>query len=345
MTSWTTSGNTYLVWRYNDGAYRAQTSNIDNTKLALWYGSTGWDNITHIGYMYGSWGASGSDTWSNITSWATDYTNSYNGSFGFNSGNYSVVSATGSSKNWTLSPTYMGSTVSSMNKTITVKAKVSTNGGSSYSEATSPGTLSASSNKFTAYNSCASATSLSSGTISCGYTATTTLTAADATGYDFVGWYNSSGAQQTTSKTLTIYPTANATYYAYYKAKTTTITLDNQDATTAGSTSVTATYGAAMPAITLPTKTGYIFGGYWGAPGGSGPQYYNADGSSTKTWDNTNETYTLYAKWTAITLSATISPSTINANTATAIRFTITTNAPLSSGYYYEISNWGGKYS
>ncbi len=345
MTSWTTSGNTYLVWRYDNSAYRAQTSNIANTKLALWYGSTGWDNITHIGYMYGSWGASGSDTWSNITSWATDYTNSYNGSFGFNSGNYSVVSATGSSKNWTLSPTYMGSTVASMNKTITVKAKVSTDGGSSYSESTSPGTLSASSKKFTTYNSCASATSLSSGTISCGYTATTTLTAADATGYDFVGWYNSSGTRQTTSKTLTIYPTANATYYAYYKAKTTTITLNNQDATTAGSTSVTATYGAAMPAITLPTKTGYIFGGYFGAPQGGGQQFYNSDGSSAATWNNENSTYTLFAKWTAITLSATISPSTINANTATAIQFTITTNAPLSSGYYYEISNWGGKNS
>lgn len=297
MTSWTTSGNTYLVWRYDNSAYRAQTSNIANTKLALWYGSTGWDNITHIGYMYGSWGASGSDTWSNITSWATDYTNSYNGSFGFNSGNYSVVSATGSSKNWTLSPTYMGSTASSMNKTITVKAKVSSDGGSSYSETTSPGTLSASSNKFTTYNSCASATSLSSGTISCGYTATTTLTAADATGYDFVGWYNSSGTRQTTDKTLTIYPTANATYYAYYKKKRTTITLNNAGATTSGSTSVTATYGEAMPAITLPTKTGYTFGGYWGAPGGSGPKYYNADGSSNATWLNTESTYTLYAAW------------------------------------------------
>ena len=87
MTSWTTSGNTYLVWRYDNSAYRAQTSNIANTKLALWYGSTGWDNITHIGYMYGSWGASGSDTWSNITDWAPDYTNSYNGSFGFTNGN------------------------------------------------------------------------------------------------------------------------------------------------------------------------------------------------------------------------------------------------------------------
>ena len=100
-----------------------------------------------------------------------------------------------------------------------------------------------------------------------------------------------------------------------------------------------------MPAITLPTKTGYIFGGYWGAPDGSGPQYYNADGTSAQKWANTESTYKLFAKWTAITLSASISPTTINANTATAIQFTITTNAPLSSGYYFQITNWGGKNS
>ena len=163
MSSWTEDGHIYLVWRYDNSAYRAKTSNINNTKLALWYGGTGWDNITHIGYMYGDWGDSNSDSWDNITKWATDYTNSYNGSFSFNNGNFSVISATGSSKNWTLTPTYIGNSgFADMNKTITVKAKVSTNGGDSYSETTSPGTLSASSNKFTAYNSCASATSLSS---------------------------------------------------------------------------------------------------------------------------------------------------------------------------------------
>ena len=269
MTSWTTSGNTYLVWRYDNSAYRAQTSNIANTKLALWYGSTGWDNITHIGYMYGSWGASGSDTWSNITDWAPDYTNSYNGSFGFNNGNYSVVSATGSSKDWTLSPTYMGTTASSMNKTITVKAKVSTDGGSTYSETTSPGTLSASSNKFTAYNSCASGQSLSSGTITCGYTATTTLTAADATGYDFVGWYNSSGTQQTTSKTLTIYPTADATYYAYYKEKQYSLTFSHNghgsiavaDNTVSSGSTANVNYFTTMTLVATPAD-GYHFTGW-----------------------------------------------------------------------------------
>lgn len=341
---WNDSGKMLFIGKSNYSSVYTMSAVTGNSSLwVVKITNAGWSDATYMAVAGGSnvWG-SGSWGPSNRTN-ATHYTNTYtSGVDASNNQRYMLTPASGSN-NANLSLAYLGT--GEPNYTITVKAKVSTNGGSSYSEATSPGTLSASSKKFTAYNSCNSTTSLSSGKITCGYYASTTLTAADATGYDFVGWYNSSGTQQTTSKTLTIYPTANATYYAYYKAKTTTITLDNQDATTAGSTSVTATYGAAMPAITLPTKTGYIFGGYWGAPGGSGPQYYNADGSSTKTWDNTNETYTLYAKWTAITLSATISPSTINANTATAIRFTITTNAPLSSGYYYEISNWGGKNS
>ena len=353
--------NSAAGWSYSNIYFVINSTNgypmsaVANTKLYVHKRSANtWSGYSNVRFFAAtsSWGGDDASmvSESNMVSHGANLTNTQT-NYGFNGNNYYVIkldkagTKTSSSTRANLSTSYIGNAISAMNKTITVKAKVSTNGGSSYSEATSPGTLSASSKKFTTYNSCASATSLSSGTISCGYTATTTLTAADATGYDFVGWYNSSGARQTTSKTLTIYPTANATYYAYYKAKTTTITLDNQDATTAGSTSVTATYGVTMPAITLPTKTGYIFGGYWGAPGGSGPKYYNSDGSSAATWNNENSTYTLYAKWTAITLSATISPSTINANTATAIQFTITTNAPLSSGYFFEITNWGGKNS
>ena len=213
---WNTN-NVYLVWRYDNSAYRALMSQIDNTKLSLWYGGTGWDNITHIGFMCGNWGDSNSDTWSNITDWAIDYTNSYNDNFGFNAGNYSVVSATGSTKNWTISPVYIGSNASSMNKTITVKAKTS-NDGKTYTVASSPGTLSASSFKFSDYKTCGTATSLSANKITCGYTATTKLTAqTNVSGYVFMGWYNKDGNLQTENATLTIYPTADAEYYAYYK--------------------------------------------------------------------------------------------------------------------------------
>ncbi len=108
------------------------------------------------------------------------------------------------------------------------------------------------------------------------------------------------GATYSSNNALTLYPT--------WTAKTTTITLNNADATTAGTTEVTATYDATIPTITIPTKTGYTFGGYWGAPSGTGPKYINADGTSNGTWQNEASTYTLYAAWSenksAVTLVA-----------------------------------------
>jgi uncharacterized repeat protein (TIGR02543 family) len=53
-----------------------------------------------------------------------------------------------------------------------------------------------------------------------------------------------------------------------------------------------------MPAITVPTRTGYAFGGYFTAENGGGTQYYTASGASARNWDKT-EAVTLYAKWTA----------------------------------------------
>ena len=83
-----------------------------------------------------------------------------------------------------------------------------------------------------------------------------------------------------------------------------TVTLDNQGATTAGTTSITATYNTAMPSITIPTKTGYTFGGYYTATNGGGTQYYKADGTSATAWTETS-VEKLYAKWTANTYEIT----------------------------------------
>ena len=75
-----------------------------------------------------------------------------------------------------------------------------------------------------------------------------------------------------------------------------TVTLDAQGGT-GGSASVTATYGAAMPSATMPTKGAYTFLGYFDAQT-DGVKYYNADGTSAANWDKTANT-TLYAQWEA----------------------------------------------
>ena len=239
-------------------------------------------------------GGSGWADWSStavasrVTTYAHNYTNSYN--LTYTSDKVYVFTAASSSKNASLTKSVdAASGYSSLNKTITVKAKVSTDGGSTYSTATSPGSLSASSNKFTAYNSCASAQSLSSGTITCGYTATTTLTADDATGYTFRGWYDSSGTRQTTSKTLTIYPTADATYYAYYEENRYSLTFshDGNGTVAVGGSTISAGSTANVNHFTTKTlaataNTGYRFTG-WTVTGTNNDKVTIADKTSSGT--------------------------------------------------------------
>ena len=92
--------------------------------------------------------------------------------------------------------------------------------------------------------------------------------------------------------------TENATIEATFTINTYTITLDQQEATTPGITTVEATYGSALPSIAenLPTKTGYNFGGYFTEPNGNGTQYYHGTGNGARNWNIASET-TLYAYW------------------------------------------------
>ena len=129
------------------------------------------------------------------------------------------------------------------------------------------------------------------------------------TGYNFSGWATSKSADVKYANRAVVSnltATANGTYtlYAKWTAKTYTVTLDWQGGT-GGSSSVTATYDAAMPSMTKPTRTGYTFGGYWTGKGGSGTQYYTQAGASARTWNIANNT-TLYAKWTANAYTVTL---------------------------------------
>ena len=115
------------------------------------------------------------------------------------------------------------------------------------------------------------------------------------TGYTQDGWSTSDGGNKAYDLGAAYTKNENITLYPHWKANTYTVTLDACGGT-GGTASVTATYGAGMPAITKPTRTGYTFNGYYDAASG-GTQYYKADGSSTRTWNKTTAT-TLYAQWT-----------------------------------------------
>ena len=158
-------------------------------------------------------------------------------------------------------------------------------------------------------------------------TTTGTIPTATKTGYTFNGWYTaSSGGSQvlnangtftgtavsgyTTASAWNV--TANKTLYAQCTPTIFTITLNNQDAITAGTTEIYEKYNTgyytdsaattqmstAANGITVPTRDGYTFDGYYTSANG-GTQYIDANGKLTSSASTTQFTAagTLYAHW------------------------------------------------
>ena len=189
---------------------------------------------------------------------------------------------------------------------------------------------------------------------------TISTTAPTRAGYTFMGWYDkttyTSGKQYYTSAGVSAHvwdKTANATLYAGWKARTYTVTLDaNAVDATAGTASVTATYNSNMPTsgVTMPTRSGFTFAGYYDtAATTGGTQYYTAAGASAHKWNKAQNT-TLYARWTpnlyTVTLNANAADATSGTSSVTAVYgSTMPTSGvtmPTRSGYmftgYYDTS-------
>lgn len=165
------------------------------------------------------------------------------------------------------------------------------------------------------------------------------LPTASCTGYTFNGWWTAQtgGTQITASTKVSIL--SMQTLYAHWTAKTYTVTLDGQGATSKGTTSVTATYKVAMPTITPPTKTGYTFGGYYTNTTCTGTMYYNQSGASAHNWDKASAA-TLYAKWTAVPYMVTFdgnggTPATASRTVKMGARYELPTQ-PTRTGYTFK---------
>ena len=113
------------------------------------------------------------------------------------------------------------------------------------------------------------------------------------TGYTFLGYYDAvtGGAQYYNadmSSMLTWSRTEGITLYAQWSANEYAVSF-SANGGSGTQDSVLATYGEAMPAITVaPTRTGYIFLGYYDAASG-GVKYYNADLTSAAVWSNASD--------------------------------------------------------
>lgn len=141
-----------------------------------------------------------------------------------------------------------------------------------------------------------------------------TLPTVSKDGYDFDGWFRNTDGEEAVISTTTAYP-GDHTVYAKWTAKQIPLTFDLNDATgsTRGSggpsVPVAATYNSAVPTgtgITAPERDGYTFGGFYDDAAGTGTQWYNGSMTPSATvWNIIAENQTLYAKWTAKTITVT----------------------------------------
>lgn len=160
-------------------------------------------------------------------------------------------------------------------------------------------------------------------------------------GYTYYGWYTVNDAPKgtytnrlvaTQEYSTTVTSSTPSNLYATYYPKQCTVSFDYQLSTeghgNAGTlSSVTATYDAAMPALTgnMPTAAeGYAFMGFFSETGGNGTKYYNPDKTSAHNWDiDTESATTLYAYYKKAEItSITFSPAAVEPGdevTATAV--------------------------
>lgn len=189
------------------------------------------------------------------------------------------------------------------------------------------------------------------------YNQVITLAATPDPGYELSNWTvtkEGGGTVDVVSNQFTM-PEDNVTITATFGTRTYTIDLNNQSATGAGTSNVTATYNSnttLLAPISCPYKTGYFFDGYYTEPAGGGTQLIDRSGNflasktgytdASRNWIHDDDV-TLYAKWTALTVTLTISPAQIDPSTATNVTYTITTNAPTETTipYMFAIFNYG----
>ena len=200
-----------------------------------------------------------------------------------------------------------------------------------------------------------------SATVTSTYTLLENITAPMRTGYTIEGYYAEeecitkvAGVDGTLQSGVAGYTDADGKWiaediqvlYTKWTANQYTITFDQQGGQ-GGTESVEATYGNKLPDITIPTREGYSFGGYFTEADGAGTQYYNTEGTAyrNKIWNETAPR-TLYAKWTAHTYVV-----KFNANGGSGVMddqtFTYDQAQPLSANAFtrtgYTFTTWNDK--
>ena len=111
------------------------------------------------------------------------------------------------------------------------------------------------------------------------------------TGYTFIGFYSDS-SYSTKVTSISTSSIGNKTLYCKWTAQPYTLTYNSQGGTTCSPSTKTGNYGNAWGSLCTPTKTGYIFDGWYTGLGGSGTEVTS---STLVTGD-----VTVHAKWDPI---------------------------------------------
>ena len=118
------------------------------------------------------------------------------------------------------------------------------------------------------------------------------------TGYTFAHWSGLGSrtfADGEVVSNLTATAGGTVALTAQWTANTYRITLDAGESDTPGTAGVDAEYGRTFPAITLPTRGGYSFKGYYTQPDGQGDLCYRANGTPCTSYLAAD--VTIYACW------------------------------------------------
>jgi uncharacterized repeat protein (TIGR02543 family) len=153
-------------------------------------------------------------------------------------------------------------------------------------------------------------------------------------GYTFIGWFIASSSGASISFPYAHGQTASFTLYAQWTANTLTVTTDEQGGTAIGDTS-TSTGDSIASSPGTPTRTGYTFAGWFvAASGGASISFPYAHGQTSS--------FTLYAQWSANSLTVTYDSQLGSAITAglttTGSSISASPGTPTRTGY--EFAGW-----
>lgn len=315
-----TSNLSFMIGRYDHTSVNALTL-LSNTEKLYYISPSAYTGFSYWSFVStsSSWGSS---SWGvdNITGSATDYTAIKYG-YKFTNGQTYYVTKTSSSKGGAMSVEYKSSGYSAIpTYTTTLNIKVREATGGAYSNGSTSDKPAATIKITGTYMSGNGSTNRSdaewSSSSSCSYQ---TVISGKVTpeyvtlddNWQFDGWYIDD-VSQGSGTSFDFYQYSDKTVEARFTRTKYDINLNNHGAASAGTTKVLATYGAntnLTSNITVPTKTGYTFGGYYTEEDGAGTQIINASGAwqtdnslidEDGKWNNIGHV-TLHAKWTANT--------------------------------------------